>query len=471
MPGSRHRSLDGTDVPHFQPRPAGRDAGDAGRGLLAVLEKGRRGRERLELEREKLARRKVPLKNLSESKVEEGSLGRARQTIGFKQGIDQETAKRISKDIRDGGFKKVQVQIQGEELRVTSPSRDTLQEVIETYPVRLSMHTIRQMRISKNIAYQYAPFIEELDPVGQVNTWVGQFHQGLLEQMYRNRVIFLLNMSCPVYCRFCFRKHKDSRNQANPTTADVQRAVEYVGDSPNIKEIVITGGDPFLNKKNMLTAIDGDEIQLPQASADAAADDAPAVAPPAVALAAVGLEELVEALHGRIQAFVGLSGVGKSSLLNLIARERLAIVDPTPGVTRDRLSVVVTLEAPDGNGPEKPVELTDTGGFGVYTAEGGRYDEVGADLRRQAKKIVDLATEFESSMVATGTTPLPLPTRTPIPVTEVEPLLAKGAPTRRSSRPSPSRSSSTPSSMSIRLVSEFFNIESMTFPSRVLTAR
>ena len=142
-------------------------------------------------------------------------------------------------------------------ITVAPSERDALQEVIETYPVRLSMHTIRQMRISKNIAYQYAPFIEELDPVGQVNTWVGQFHQGLLEQMYRNRVIFLLNMSCPVYCRFCFRKHKDSRNQANPTTADVQRAVDYVSDSPNIKEIVITGGDPFLNKKNMITAIDG----------------------------------------------------------------------------------------------------------------------------------------------------------------------------------------------------------------------
>jgi len=80
--------------------------------------------------REKLSRRGVPVKNLDEGKVEVGSLGRARQTVGLKQGIDQDTAKRISKDIRDGGFKKVQVQIQGEELRVSSPSRDTLQEVI-----------------------------------------------------------------------------------------------------------------------------------------------------------------------------------------------------------------------------------------------------------------------------------------------------------------------------------------------------
>ncbi len=80
--------------------------------------------------REKLSRRGVPLKNVSEGKVEVGSLGRARMLVGLKNGIDQDTARRISRDIRDGGFKKAQVQIQGDELRVSSPSRDTLQEII-----------------------------------------------------------------------------------------------------------------------------------------------------------------------------------------------------------------------------------------------------------------------------------------------------------------------------------------------------
>jgi uncharacterized protein YajQ (UPF0234 family) len=80
--------------------------------------------------REKLSRRGVPVRNLEEGKVEVGSLGRARQTVSLKQGIDPDTAKRISKDIRGEDFKKVQVQIQGEELRVLAPSRDTLQEVI-----------------------------------------------------------------------------------------------------------------------------------------------------------------------------------------------------------------------------------------------------------------------------------------------------------------------------------------------------
>jgi lysine 2,3-aminomutase len=103
------------------------------------------------------------------------------------------------------------------------PIGRTCRRCMDTYPVRLSMHTIRQMRVSGNVAYQYLPFVEELDDTGHTNTWIGQFHQGLLEQMYQNRVIFLLNMSCPVYCRFCFRKHKESRNETNPTPADVKR--------------------------------------------------------------------------------------------------------------------------------------------------------------------------------------------------------------------------------------------------------
>ncbi len=142
-------------------------------------------------------------------------------------------------------------------IKVPQADRADLQKVIETYPVRLSMHTIRQMQVSRNVAYQYLPFTQELDDAGHTNTWIGQFHQGLLEQMYRNRVIFLLNMSCPVYCRFCFRKHKESRNETNPRMADVKRAVAHVANSPAIKEIVITGGDPFMNRKNMEAAIEG----------------------------------------------------------------------------------------------------------------------------------------------------------------------------------------------------------------------
>lgn len=83
-------------------------------------------------------------------------------------------------------------------------------------------------------------------------------------------------------------------------------------------------------------------------------------------------------------AIVGRPNVGKSSLLNMLARAKVSIVDPTPGVTRDRVSIVVELPPPD-EAPDEPhrmLELTDTGGYGVYTAEGARFDDAGEDLQR-----------------------------------------------------------------------------------------
>ena len=57
-------------------------------------------------------------------------------------------------------------------------------------------------------------------------------------------------------------------------------------------------------------------------------------------------------------AIVGRPNVGKSSLFNWLAGRRIAIVDPTPGVTRDR----ITAPIPIG---DRYFELTDTGGMGI----------------------------------------------------------------------------------------------------------
>ncbi len=140
--------------------------------------------------------------------------------------------------------------------KVPDREREKIQTVLDLYPVRLSSHIIRQMRLSPNVAYQYMPFAGELDEQGLDHTWVGQFHRGVIEQMYRNRVIFVLNMSCPVYCRFCFRKHKECRTQKAPTQKHVDLGVTYIKECPEIKEIVLTGGDPFVNRPTLTRAID-----------------------------------------------------------------------------------------------------------------------------------------------------------------------------------------------------------------------
>ena len=81
-------------------------------------------------------------------------------------------------------------------------------------------------------------------------------------------------------------------------------------------------------------------------------------------------------------AIVGRPNVGKSSLLNMIAGRKVSIVEDQPGVTRDRVASIVEIASPDGVRPPKVAELIDTGGFGVYVAEGQRFDEVGEDLTK-----------------------------------------------------------------------------------------
>ena len=82
----------------------------------------------LDVFQSKLARRGVSLKALDAG--EPRSSGKLwKITATTKEGIKQEDAKRISKLIRDEGPKGVKAQIQGDELRVSSKSRDALQEV------------------------------------------------------------------------------------------------------------------------------------------------------------------------------------------------------------------------------------------------------------------------------------------------------------------------------------------------------
>lgn len=74
--------------------------------------------------------RSVPLKNMQRGNVAEASGGSVRQEVKITQSIDSDTARKISKYIKDSGHKKVQSQIQGDSVRVSAPSRDELQNVI-----------------------------------------------------------------------------------------------------------------------------------------------------------------------------------------------------------------------------------------------------------------------------------------------------------------------------------------------------
>jgi len=78
----------------------------------------------------KLIKRGVPVKNLELGAVTPAAGDTVRREIKLTQGIPQEKAKAIVKALKDKKFKKEQASIQGQEIRVQSPSKDELQEVI-----------------------------------------------------------------------------------------------------------------------------------------------------------------------------------------------------------------------------------------------------------------------------------------------------------------------------------------------------
>lgn len=81
-------------------------------------------------------------------------------------------------------------------------------------------------------------------------------------------------------------------------------------------------------------------------------------------------------------AIIGRPNVGKSSLLNALAGQRISIVEPTAGVTRDRVSTIIE----DDSGEGQYFELVDTGGYGIVDA-----DQLSDHIEQQIHQAIESA--------------------------------------------------------------------------------
>ena len=111
------------------------------------------------------------------------------------------------------------------------------------------------------IAAQFLPNAQELavaeeeraDPIGD-ERWSplpGVVHR------YPDRVLLKPTLLCPVYCRFCFRREVVGKRPAMLDPAALERAFAYIRERPEIWEVIVTGGDPFILGPRRLAAIVG----------------------------------------------------------------------------------------------------------------------------------------------------------------------------------------------------------------------
>lgn len=101
-----------------------------GKEVVLVSDDEQKLKSVTEILKEKLIKRKVPLNGLLYGKVDPAAGDTVRQVAAVQQGIPSEKAKEIVKIIKNSKLKKVQASIQADQVRISSPSKDELQEVI-----------------------------------------------------------------------------------------------------------------------------------------------------------------------------------------------------------------------------------------------------------------------------------------------------------------------------------------------------
>lgn len=78
------------------------------------------------------------------------------------------------------------------------------------------------------------------DPLDELDTMPTP---GLLHK-YRGRALLTITGACAIHCRYCFRRHFPYTD-ANPVTGHWQQAINYLGQHPDITELILSGGDPL----------------------------------------------------------------------------------------------------------------------------------------------------------------------------------------------------------------------------------
>jgi lysine 2,3-aminomutase len=130
----------------------------------------------------------------------------------------------------------------------------TIDDVARKYAVAVSpalLSLVDPANPNDPIARQFLPSLAELntlpqelaDPIGD------GAHSPVPGIVHRhpNRVLFKVVSACPVYCRFCFRRESIGPGKDNALSpAAFDTALAYIEAQPQIREVILTGGDPFI---------------------------------------------------------------------------------------------------------------------------------------------------------------------------------------------------------------------------------
>ncbi len=126
----------------------------------------------------------------------------------------------------------------------------TIQKVIKKYPIKLNPYYLSLIEKKNDpIWKQCIPNLKELtDTRGDADPLKEEQYspvQGLVHR-YPDRVLLLVSNKCAMYCRFCTRKRKVGKKYTSISEGDFKKAIKYIESHEEIRDVIISGGDPLL---------------------------------------------------------------------------------------------------------------------------------------------------------------------------------------------------------------------------------
>jgi lysine 2,3-aminomutase len=125
-----------------------------------------------------------------------------------------------------------------------------IKEVAERFPMRITPYYLGLMeKPGDPIWLQCVPDRRELEDDGQMPDPLNEEElspvPGLIHR-YPDRVVFLVISQCAVYCRFCMRKRRIGCPHWKMTGKEIDPALEYIAETPSVRDVILSGGDPLL---------------------------------------------------------------------------------------------------------------------------------------------------------------------------------------------------------------------------------
>ncbi|MFO7869101.1 MAG: lysine 2,3-aminomutase [Bacteroidales bacterium] len=145
-------------------------------------------------------------------------------------------------------------------IKFDETEKAQLEETFGKFPLSITPYYLSLINKDN---YQYDPvFKQAFGSVHELQTHASELADPLSEDQdspvegithrYPDRVLFHVSNICAMYCRHCTRKRKVGDVDSVPSKEQLKKGIEYIKNTPQVRDVLLSGGDPFMLPDSMI---------------------------------------------------------------------------------------------------------------------------------------------------------------------------------------------------------------------------